>query len=116
MLKQACDMQQRRFAGSRWCDQRHRLATPHGKLRALENVERSLALTKVTADAVQEDQRFLVVFGGGWRNLGYGRGIVHQSITRSEALRPDRGARPATTDRALPEATDRAPSPRQRWS
>ena len=47
MLEQAGDMQQRRFAGARRRDQRHRLAGPDRELGALENVERGVALPEM---------------------------------------------------------------------
>ena len=63
VFEQAGDVQQRRFAGARRSDQRHRLAGPDRKLGALENVERGIALAKAPGDLMQEQDRLLFVVG-----------------------------------------------------
>src|SRR5271156_389151 len=73
---------------------------------------------KLPADAVQEDERIFLFVGGGRCSLAYRGGVVHRgliNLARIAALRPDRAAPRATTDRALLGAKARAPSPRRRW-
>ncbi len=80
MLKQARDMQKRRFSRSRRSDQRHRLSSPYRKLGALEDVKRQIALMKLPANTVQEDERMLFFFFFGRRRgrFGYRGFIVHR--------------------------------------
>ena len=79
MFEQAGDVQQRRFAGARRRHQRHRLAGPHRKLGAVENIERRVALAELPADAVQKEERLLFVVGCRRRGLGYRGGVVHRA-------------------------------------
>src|ERR1700677_5049525 len=110
VFEQAGDMQQRRFAGARRRHQRHRLAGPDAELGAFENIERRIALAELPAYAMQEDERLVLVLRLRRGGLAYRGGVVHSRlITRSAALRPDRAAPRATTDRAWRARIGRAP-------
>src|SRR5689334_24909979 len=98
MFQQAGDMQQRRFAGPRWRHKRDRLPGPDREIGSREDVERLFALPVMPFDAVHiEDGNFL--------------GAVCRRVTHSAAPPPDRGALPATTDRAWRGRKASAPSP-----
>src|SRR5207245_10498081 len=87
-LEQAGDMQQRRFARAGRRHQRNRLPRPQRQLDAVEDDERRLALHVLAFYLVEIDDRYIV------------RPLLHQPLTRTGALRWDRGARRATTGRA----------------
>ena len=61
MLEQAGDVQQRRFAGARRRHQRHRLPGPDRQFRAVEDVQRVVALPVGALDRVQEQDRDVLV-------------------------------------------------------
>ena len=82
VLEQPGDVQEGRFPGAGWRDQRHRLPRPHRKLGALENVERGVALAKPPADAVQEDDRMIVSGGARRGGLFF---VVVSSIARGHS-------------------------------
>ena len=79
MFEQTRDVQKRRFAGAGRPDQRHRLAGPYRKLGAAQDVERRIALAELPADAVQEDERLLVIVGYRRGGLGYRGGVIHRA-------------------------------------
>ena len=77
MFEQARDVQQRRFAGAGRPDQRHRLAGPYRELGAAQHVERRIALAELPADAVQENERLLVIVEYRRGGPGYRGGVIH---------------------------------------
>src|SRR3982074_2790197 len=107
MLEQAGDMQERRLAGARRRDQRHRLARPAREVAPLEYIERHVALTIMPVDAVEKEDRRVFRAGGGRRRDTRIR--VDGRVIHSAAPRPDRGAPHARPDRASPTATAPAP-------
>src|SRR5262245_8410216 len=113
LLKQSCDVQQGRLAGTGRSNQRHRLAGPDREFGALEDVQGYVALAIVPVAAV-EKQDGRVVRAGLDGRLGSGL-AVSDRITHIEAPRLDRGARHAKPDRASPAATAKAPSARPPW-
>ena len=79
MFEQARNVQKRRFAGAGRSDQRHRLAGPYRELGAAQHVERRIALAELPADAVQEDERLLVIVGYRRGGPGYRGGVIHRA-------------------------------------
>ncbi len=62
MFEETGNVEQRRFAGARRRNQRHRLSRPYRKLGVLENIKPLVSLAEMTAHAMQEEKRlFLVV-------------------------------------------------------
>ena len=96
-FEQAGDMQQRRFAGARRRHQRHRLPRPQRELGAVEDGQRRLPLHVLALYLVEIDDRYIF------------RPLLHLALTRTGALRRDRGARRATTDTAWRGRTASAP-------
>ena len=83
-FEQAGDVQQRRLAGARRRDQRHRLAGLQRQLGAVAALRSSSRRGRSGARSLEPQ---------------------HRLVTHSAAPRPDRAAPPATTDRSSPAAT-----------
>src|SRR5688572_28632633 len=110
VLQQTGNMQQRGFARARWRDQRHRLPCPYRKLGPLEDVEHLVALPVMPLDGLQEEYGNILLVAFGMPRIAHRRHIIHNA-----APPPDRGAQPATPDRASQGTKARAPSPPPRW-
>src|SRR5437660_1309545 len=86
-------------SASRMRGQRDRLAGPDGKLGVLQDFERGVALHVMPMDALQIEDRRIVLRGRrDARCCGRG-GVIH-----SAAPRPDRAGPRAMTDKASPAA------------
>ena len=99
-LEQAGDVQQRRLARTRRPDQRHRLARIERGRRAPQHGDLAVALAEGAAQVLAAARR------RGWWSYPARAGL---HLTRSAALRRDRAARPARTDRAWRAPTAPAP-------
>src|SRR2546423_10820490 len=98
-LQQAGNMQQRRFSRSGWRDQRDRLSRPKRELGAVKDRQGCLPLHVLALYLVKIDDRYIC------------RPLLHLGLTRTGALRRDRGGRDATTDGAAPGRAAAAPEP-----
>src|ERR1700687_2125120 len=96
-LEQAGDVQQRRFARTRRRHQRDRLSGPQRQLGAVEDGQRRLPLRVLALYLVEIDDRYIF------------RPLLHLALTRTGALRRDRGGRHATRDTAWRGKTASAP-------
>src|SRR4029078_8104362 len=102
VLKQPGDMQKRRLAGARWRDQSNSLPRPERKFDAVEHMKRFVALSVLTLDVVQEEDRDVLFLPSLWRLFllldhfcpGDAVGLTHTA-----APPRDRGAPHAMTDR-----------------
>src|SRR5690606_1269725 len=78
---------------------------PDRQVDTVQHVHLVVALPVVTLDVVQRQDRPRLV-----RFIRLGA-FLENGVTHTRAPPPDRGARPARTDRASPAATASAPSP-----
>src|SRR5689334_13010436 len=77
VFEQSGNMQERRFAGAGWRDERDRLAGPDREFGAFKDVEGRIALMELPAYAVQKDERVFFFLGCRAHRLAYGGFIVH---------------------------------------
>src|SRR6202158_4646087 len=96
-LQQACDREQRRFTRSRRRHQRDRLPRPQRELGAVEDGQRRFPLRVLALYLVEIDNRYIF------------RPLLHLALTRTAALRRDRGGRHARMDTAWRGTTASAP-------